>query len=346
MTSGIPSEGGSVVILAAGKGTRMRSERPKVLHEVAGLPVVAHVVRAALPLARECGMGLFVVVGHGAEEVARAVPEATPIVQAEQRGTGHALSVAIEYLPGGPILLLHGDMPLVTTEVLQTLYEAHRAGASVFTLATAVLTDPAQYGRILRAPDGSFAGVVEFADASASQREIHEINAAIYVMDRASVVRALAGLRADNAQGELYLPDIARILLEQGAPVRAVEIRQSTLIEGINNRFELAEAARHLYERRVRELGEAGTSVDTASGVRVDTLSRVGEDACVGQGVALLGTTVVESGARVTDHAVVEDSRLAAGTRVEGGRLRGVRAGPRARIVGASQIGQYGDERP
>ncbi len=340
------SAAGSVVILAAGKGTRMRSELPKVLHRLSGLPMVAHVVRAALPLARERNMRLFVVVGHGADAVARAVPEAVPILQREQRGTGHALAVALEHLPSGPILLLHGDMPLVTTGILHALFEAHAKEKSVFTLATAVLEDPAGYGRILRDPTGAFQRVVEYADATPAERAIREINAALYVMERSAVELALKELKADNAQGELYLPDIARILLGRGERVVAVQISDATLVTGINNRFELGQAAKVLYARRARELALSGVGIEAPDGVRVDTPSEVGEDAYVGEGVSLRDSTVVGAGARIVGRAEVIASRMEAGAFLNGGRVRHVHMGPGARIVGASQIGQTGDEGP
>src|SRR5438128_2515101 len=209
-----------VMILAAGLGTRMKSRRAKVLHEIAGLPLVAHVLRAAFKLAPEA---VFTVVGHQADEVERAIRDEAArlvergaaqtdlrfVLQAEQRGTGHAVMAAREQLKGrkGPLILLAGDGPMIKAETLRRLAETHKAEGNAATVLTVEMDDPTGYGRIIRDGEGRFARIVEQKDGSPTELAVREVCVSIYCFDVAALLAALDHLNTDNAQGEYYVTD-------------------------------------------------------------------------------------------------------------------------------------------
>jgi bifunctional UDP-N-acetylglucosamine pyrophosphorylase/glucosamine-1-phosphate N-acetyltransferase len=284
----------SVVVLAAGEGKRFRSALPKPLHPLTGKPLVWHVLAAAAPLKAE---RTVLVVGRGAEGVVAAVEAADlgPVGFAEQRelrGTGDALAAALPLLPSdGDVLVLYGDTPLVTTDLLERLLERHRATHAAATLLTCDLDDPSGYGRVLRDPEGAVVGVVEHRDASSEQLTIREVNAGFYVFRR-QALDGLAGLGSDNHQGERYLPDLLPAVLAAGGLVAACAGPEEEA-RGVNDRAELAAAAAVLRRRLLRRLMLAGVTVVDPATTYVDVDVEVGAD------TVLEPLTFLEAGTRI-----------------------------------------------
>ena len=244
-----------VVILAAGKGTRMKSALPKVLHRAAGLPLIDHVLRAARSLDPQ---SVVVVVGHEAEQLESALSERLGLsfaVQEPQLGTGHALLQTAPALrhARGTLVLLSGDAPLIGASTLATLVGTHVAQRAAATVLTAVVDRPDGYGRIVR-EDGRIAAIVEHKDASTTEREIGEINSGIYAFDIAPLFGALGAIGSSNAQGEYYLPDLVRIYRSRGLTVETVTVADSREILGVNSRKELAEVATILRTTKLEAL--------------------------------------------------------------------------------------------
>src|SRR5436305_13139687 len=219
----------------------MRSAVPKVLHRVAGRSLLEHVLAACAPLNPQ---RTLVVVGHGREQVTAALPDrAQAVVQAEQRGTGHAVRMALEAAPRleGTVLVVPGDTPLLTPDTLRRLLAGHAAAGAHATVLTSVVADPTGYGRVVRAAGGSVARVVEHRDASDAERAVAEINTSVYAFEVAPLREALGKLSTDNAQGEEYLPDVIGMYVERGQPVAAVAADASETA-GVNDRAQLAAA--------------------------------------------------------------------------------------------------------
>lgn len=290
----------AVVVLAAGQGTRLRSERAKVLHRVAGRSLVRHVLEAARPLA---AASTVVVVGHQGEQVEAEVTSAgidglVVVEQREQRGTGHAVLQAMPVLPDSIqwVLVLYGDTPLLTSDVLADL--ATVAGAPVRMLTT-MLDDPTGYGRVVRSTDGSVAKVVEHADASAAERAIQEANAGMYLVRRDVLATALERLEPRNAQGELYLTDLVALARSDGHDVEAV-VAPSETVAGVNDRSQLAHAAAVLRSRWLDHLMvDVGVSVIDPATTYVDVGVEVGRD------TVLMPNTILEGATRIGERATV-----------------------------------------
>jgi len=236
----------TAIILAAGKGTRMESDLPKVLHEVCGRPMLAYVFDAA----RAAGCDrLLTVVGHGADRVQEAFADDGDdirwVIQSPQRGTGHAVMVCRDHLAGlsGTVLVLAGDGPLIRSETLGELLATHRREGAAATLATSILPDPRRYGRILRDPSGQLAGIVEYLDADEDQRRIREVNVSIYSFDAGALRDVIDELDNDNAKGEYYLTDALGLLRRRGAKVAAVAAVPPEDVLSINTVEELAQVA-------------------------------------------------------------------------------------------------------
>ncbi len=339
-TSSAPQGGPlDVLILAAGLGTRMRSNTAKVLHKLGGRPLIAHVCNTARALVRE-GRPVHVVVGHQAEEVKEAVRAelgedgAIFITQTEQRGTGDAVMAARDALQdaGSTLLVLSGDVPLVRAETLGALYHQHRShrghGAAA-TLLAVRLEDPTGYGRILRDSEGLFERIVEQKDATAEERAVNEINAGIYCFETRKLFPALERVRPANAQGEFYLTDVPGILRSDGEDVSVFAHNDPREVSGINTRVELADFERLLRTRTLRRLMlDAGVTVIDPAHTYVSPEAQIGRDTILHPGVVIEGRTVVGeaceicAGVRLTnsrvgggvtikDHSVVVDSEIA-----------------------------------
>ena len=328
-----------VIVLAAGKGTRMRSVLPKVLHVAAGRPLVGWVLDAVAGVEPD---ETVAVVGHGAEAVEAALPAGvTTVVQEEQLGTGHAASVGLEALgdvDGDQILIVPGDSPLLTSPTLAALLEAHAAGDHPVTLLTAVMGDPTGYGRVLRS-DAGVTGIVEERDATPEQRALQEVAVSTYVFEGSALAGALGEMVAANDQGELYLTDAVGLLAGRGGAGSA-SVEDPTEVVGVNSHDQLAAAARLLRERINLGLMEAGVKMDDPARVYVDAGVEVEAGARLYPGVHLEGATTVAAGAEVGPDTFVADGVIGPGARVWYSVLRGVEVGPRA------EVGPYASLRP
>jgi bifunctional UDP-N-acetylglucosamine pyrophosphorylase / glucosamine-1-phosphate N-acetyltransferase len=297
-----PSPVAAVVILAAGEGTRMKSSRSKLLHEIAGHSMLSYAVTAATTVQPE---HIVVVVGHLRDQVESHLVEIAPhvltAVQEQQLGTGHAVQVALGQLADltGDVIVTMGDVPMLTGETLTALLLEHRRHNAAATVLTAEVPDPTGYGRILRDTDGMIIGIIEHRDADDTQLEITEINSGIYVFDAATLRSALSELGPLNDQGELYLTDVVTVLREAGKPVGAYFIDDVWQTEGINDRIQLsrmnAELNRRILQRWMRE---GVTVVDPAS-TWIHASVDLAPDVILLPGTSLEGATSVAAGARI-----------------------------------------------
>ncbi|MGB2713726.1 MAG: bifunctional UDP-N-acetylglucosamine diphosphorylase/glucosamine-1-phosphate N-acetyltransferase GlmU [Vicinamibacterales bacterium] len=300
-----------VVVLAAGRGTRMKSALPKVLHRAAALPLIEHVLRAAEVVHPA---STVVVIGHQAGQVKQALSGRAGLrfaLQEPQLGTGHALLQAEPLLAGatGTLLLLSGDVPLLRGETLAETVERHHQRKAAATVLTARLDSPDGYGRIIRR-DGRIAAIVEHKDASGEERQIQEINSGIYAFDLAPLFAALKELGSGNAQGEYYLPDLVRIYTARGLTVETVTVKDAREVLGVNSRRELADVTAIINRERNDALMESGVTLIDPATVYVGPDVIVGADTIIHPGVHLEGHTRV--GARCEIHAGVRivDSTL------------------------------------
>ena len=298
------------VILAAGKGTRMKSALPKVLHAVGGRPMLRHVMTAA----EQAGAKrTIVVVGFGGDQVQAKIGAAAEyVLQAEQLGTGHAMMQVQPVLAGfsGTILLLCGDTPLLTDKTLLALVAAHQQSGAAATVLTAMPADATGYGRILRNESGQVLGIVEQKDATPEQKKIGEINTGIYCFEAAPLFAALAGLTCNNAQGEYYLTDVLAILAQAGQQVGAVEVSDFQETLGINSRLQLAEAEAILRRRKLVELMDSGVTVMDPASTFVDATVSVGEDTVLYPFTWLEGETTIGRDCRIGPNSRIADSQL------------------------------------
>ena len=273
----------TAIILAAGKGTRMKSSRPKVLHEVCGRPMLAHVADAC----RAAGCDrLIVVVGYGAGSVREAFAGQDDIAwveQTEQLGTGHAVMMCREHLArlSGAVLVLAGDGPLVRPATLKNLLEAHAGARVACTLATCILADPGHHGRILRDGAGNLLGIVEHLDASPEQRHIREVNVSLYCFDAAALHQAVGQLRNDNAKGEYYLTDALEILRRAGHKLAAVPAVPEEEVLSINDRVQLAHVNALMQQRICREHMLNGVTIEQPGTTWIDPRAVIGPDTVI-----------------------------------------------------------------
>jgi bifunctional UDP-N-acetylglucosamine pyrophosphorylase/glucosamine-1-phosphate N-acetyltransferase len=328
-----------VIILAAGEGKRMRSALPKVLHPILGATMLGHVLATA---GRALGhSATIVVVGHGADQVrghlAEIAPEARAVLQAQQRGTGHAVRVAVDDVGGltGTVVVLNGDIPLLRPETLTALVDAHETGGAAATVLSAEVPDATGLGRILRDIDGRFAGIVEERDATPEQRAIREVNAGVYVFDAVALRAALTKISTDNAQLEEYLTDTVAIL---GGGIGVVA--DATEVSGVNDRAQLAAAAAALRDRVLGAAMRDGVTVVDPSTTWVDVTVTLAPDVTIEPYTRLRGTTRVEPGAVVGPFAEVVDATIGPDARVGPFTyLRpGTVLGPRAKAGGFVEI--------
>ena len=296
------------VILAAGKGTRLKSDLAKVLHRAGGRTLVEHVVRACKPIAEN----VLVVVGHQGEDVRNTVIPlgAMTVLQRPQNGTGHAMLIARQALAPEAVfaVVLPGDAPLIRTATLQALIDIHRNGRAAATILTAQLDDPSGYGRVVRNPDGSVVAIVEDKAASESEREIREINSSIYCFTLEKLWPYLAELRPENTHRELYLTDTIAMLKEKGERVLAMEAADSKEVLGCNTRAELAEIDRVFRARKAAELMDTGVTIYLPETVLIDVEVEVGRDTVIEPAVQLLGKTRISSGVKIQTGSVILDS--------------------------------------
>jgi len=302
----------TVLVLAAGKGKRIRSKTIKLLHGVAGRPMVTHVIEAAQALSPT---RLIAVIGHQGEQVREALADAGPsfVVQREQLGTGHAvLQAAPQIRDSGAstLLILNGDLPTLRPSTLRNLISRHRRSGAVLSVLTAEIESPAGYGRIVRDARGNVERIVEHRDATAAERRIREINCGIYCADPTVLLRTLKRVRPDNTQGEYYITDAVQALLRQGKRVIAVCHPDAEEILGVNTRQELAHASRTLYERKAEKLQDAGVTLLDSARTWIDPRARVGRDAVIHPDVVIEGACVIGEDCIIGRGSRIVDSKL------------------------------------
>ena len=302
-----------VIILAAGQGKRMRSATPKVLHLLGGKPLLWHVLEACAALDPD---RMLVVVGHGVDRIREAFPKMDPaawVLQREQLGTGHAARCAAGALGdfAGDVLILNGDVPLLSRQSLSGMLAAHRSGSRELTLAVSTLADPTGYGRILRGPSGDIVRVVEERDATEAERAVREINVGLYLASADFLRAALAALDNRNDQGEYYLPDIAGFAAERQARIGSVTIDDPHEFRGVNNREELAWMEKALQKDINRRWMERGVTLKDPDSTYIDAEATIGEDTVIGPNSHLLGRTVVGARCRIDGSAYLTNVRLA-----------------------------------
>jgi bifunctional UDP-N-acetylglucosamine pyrophosphorylase/glucosamine-1-phosphate N-acetyltransferase len=303
----------TVVILAAGLGTRMRSNQAKVLHRVGGLPLVEHVVRAARAVTTPDR--IFVVTGHQAEAVEAALAHhgVRFVRQKEQKGTGHALAQCADQASGldGMLMVLVGDAPLLRPETLRRLRDQQMESGCGGTLISTTVADPTGYGRVVRNAHGDVEAIVEHKACTPEQLAIREINSAIYCLRADLVWRNLSAIQPHPASGEYYLTDIFEILRKQGHRMGALHLDDPAELLGINTRIELAEADALLRDRKRRALMLSGVTIEQPASVAIDVDVEVGQDTVIEPNVRLLGATRVGSGCRVGAGSILEDMTVA-----------------------------------
>lgn len=336
-----------VIILAAGAGTRMKSELPKVLHPVAGQPMAGWAVKVA----RELGARQIVVVtGHGAERVEAALAADDLIFarQEEQLGTAHAFLCGAAELQGtdADILILYGDTPLLTADTLRGLIADHRAQGSALTVLTGELDDPTGYGRIIRDAVGDVQRIVEEKAASPEEKAVKEFNSGVYVMNsRAPELARQIG--NENAAAEYYLTDILELYRKRGDPIRAFRLQDADEVMGANDRRQLADAEAVMRRRITQELMKEGVTIQAPDTVRIEDTVQIGRDTVLEPGVILTGQTVIEAGAVIGAYSVVAGSHIRAGATIkphsvlEGAEVgAGADVGPFARLRSGTVLGE------
>ena len=345
----------TVVILAAGEGTRMKSSTPKVLHPIAGRTLVGHVLNAVDALAPK---NVRVVVGAGREQVeahiAEIAPKAVTVFQEKRGGTGHATQLALAGLtPSGTILVLAGDTPMLTGTSLSQLLAEHQEGGFTASVMTAEHPDPTGYGRIIRGDDASLLRIVEERDADEIQRDIIEVNSGVYAFDAAKLASAIGKLKNDNSQGELYLTDVIEILRNEGGKIAAVLIDDFIEILGVNDRVQLAESASLLRDRINEDLMKSGVTIVDPLSTWVDATATIAPDVVLAPGTAIHGATTIASGAVIGPRTTLIDCTVAANARVLESQCteavigEGVNVGPYSylragtKLLSGSKVGAY-----
>jgi bifunctional UDP-N-acetylglucosamine pyrophosphorylase/glucosamine-1-phosphate N-acetyltransferase len=341
----MPNKDVVVVILAAGRGTRLKSSLAKVLHPAGGRTLVEHVVLSASPLKPK---KTVTIVGHQADKVAAAVAPlgAETVLQQPQNGTGHALTVAKRVLGNAKIaIVLPGDAPLVRGETLKALLATHRAGNAAATVLTAVLADPAGYGRIVRKTETQVGAIVEESQLAPEQRELNEINSSIYCFTLAKLWPALSQVRPNNKHRELYLTDVIAVLAARGETVLAQIAADSREVLGCNARADLAEVDRIFRERKRAELMDLGVTIQLPETVLIDPQVTVKEDTTLEPGVQLLGSTrvgsrcLIQTGSVLDNVTLADDVTVKPHSLIEASRLeRGSTVGPFARLRAGTHV--------
>lgn len=340
----------AVAIMAAGKGTRLKSQLPKVLHEVGGKSLLEHVIRAAV---RVVPAGdVYAIIGHEAEQVRAAVDHTGIkfVLQAEQRGTGHALMVAGEALAGyDDVIVLSGDAPMITSETIRALRDFHVEERAAMTLLSAELENPTGYGRVLRKGPGSVEvrGIVEEKSASAGQKKIREINSGFYVFGVKELYEHIGSLSTDNPHTEYYLTDMAEVLRKARERVTAWKTANASEVLGGNTRAELADIDQKMRMAKCRQLMADGVTILFPATCVIDSDVAVAPDTVIEPCVQLLGTTKIGSRGRVRSYCVIRDCEIGDGVLIRPGcvmedtRVRaGAILGPFSHLRPGTEIGE------
>ena len=308
----------TVVVLAAGEGTRMKSSIPKVLHSISGRTLLGHVLHAVNGLNAK---NVRIVVGAGRElvegHVKQIAPKATTVFQEHRGGTGHATQLALADIKAtGTVLVLAGDTPMLSSQSLAALLDVHHKGGFTASVMTAEHPDPTGYGRIIRGADGSLLRIVEERDATDEERAIYEVNSGVYAFDGAKLAAAIGKLKNDNSQGELYLTDVLEILRNDGGSIAAVLIEDFIEILGVNDRSQLAESAALLRDQINEGLMKAGVTIVDPLSTWVDSTATVDSDVTLLPGTWIAGSTTVAHGAIIGPRTTLLDCTVATGAQV------------------------------
>ena len=341
----------AVVVLAAGEGTRMKSATPKVLHEIAGLPLIGHVLSTAHSLGAD---HVVAVLRHEREQIENYVkafyPTTSVALQDAVPGTGRAVEAALDQLPAdfvGDVAVLSGDVPLLDVASIEQLLEIHRGSENSGTLISAVMADANGYGRIVRSRE-NFVGIVEQKDATAEQLEINEINAGVYIFDSSHLKTALSKVTLENSQKEKYLTDVAALMLEQGQKVSAHPISDNWLVAGINDRAQLGEVASELNARIVRAWQHAGVTIQEPATTWIDVTVQLAKDVTLLPSTRLHGFTSIGEGSVIgpdTDLTDIEVGSNVTIIRTQGASSKidsGASVGPFAYLRPGTHLGQDG----
>jgi bifunctional UDP-N-acetylglucosamine pyrophosphorylase/glucosamine-1-phosphate N-acetyltransferase len=340
----------AIAIMAAGKGTRLKSKHPKVLHEVGGKPLLAHVIAAASKVVS--AQDIYAIIGHEADRVREAVANygVNFVEQKPQKGTGHALMVAREALSGyDQVIVLYGDAPLITPATITQLRDFHAAKRASMTILTGRLEDPTGYGRIIRksAKSDDVEAIVEDKAATPAQRKIHEINSGTYAFAVAPLLRYIDELRADNAHAEFYLTDMAAILRKHKERVVAVVAPDAHEVLGGNTRAELVEIDQHIRLAKCHQLMRDGVTIFYPHTCVIDADVEIGEDSVIEPFVQILGTSRVGSDCRIRSYSVIRNTVIDDGVVVLPGCVmddssveKNAVLGPYSRLRPGSQIGE------
>lgn len=326
------------VIMAAGKGTRMKSALPKVLHKAAGRTMLAQVLHQlqAAGISRCC-----IVIGHGAEAVQSSVEQEPGLSlqlsfarQEPQLGTGHCVMQALPHIPADcrRVLILCGDTPLLKAETLLAMEKSFVEKKLAGLVLTNILAEPTGYGRILRNAAGGVCGIVEEKDASAEQKKIREINAGAYIFEAEALRRALSRLTNDNAQGEYYLTDVLALLAGEGLRLDSLPAADPLETAGVNDRVQLAAAAAELYRRKAEELMLAGVTIIDPSSCHIEPEVEVGRDTVIGPNCQLRGRTKIGEGCTIDADCLITDSIIGEGSTLLKAVLNQAAVGARANI--------------
>jgi bifunctional UDP-N-acetylglucosamine pyrophosphorylase/glucosamine-1-phosphate N-acetyltransferase len=338
----------TALVLAAGQGKRMRSGLVKVLHPIAGRPMIDHVLDAVRALEPR---RLVTLIGHQAERVRAALGErgGVLVVQREQRGTGHAVLQAAPHVGrerGAVLLIANGDVPAVRPATLRGLLAHHRRAGAALSVLTTEIADPTGYGRIVRGAGARIERIVEHADADAGTRRIREINTGIYCADGPALLAVLRRVRPHNVQREIYLTDAVAALLRRGAPVQALCHADAAEVLGVNTRDELAAAGRALHARKAAELQQQGVTLLDAARTWIDPRARIGRDSVIWPDVIIEGETVLGRGCVVRPGVRITDCRLGRAVEVRDHSVLvgsdvgdGAAVGPFAHLRPGSELG-------
>jgi bifunctional UDP-N-acetylglucosamine pyrophosphorylase/glucosamine-1-phosphate N-acetyltransferase len=332
----------AIAIMAAGKGTRLKSKHPKVLHEIGGKPILARVIETAQKVvpARD----IFVIIGHEAERVRAAVvgTGVNFVLQREQRGTGHALMVAREALSGyDDILVISGDAPLITAETIKKLRDFHRAQKATMTLLSADLVDAHGYGRVIRNGGVQVRAIVEEKSASARQKKIREINSGFYAFAGPALYEHIGSLSTANPHGEYYLTDMAGVFRRARKKVVAIKTSDPGEILGSNTRAEMMDLDRRLRLAKCRELMAEGVTIFYPHSCVIDSDVEIGADTVIEPFVQLLGKTIIGADCRIRSYSVIGDSVIGDRVMVRPGTIM-----EQARVGTGAVLGPYSHLRP
>lgn len=338
------------IILAAGKGTRMKSNTPKVLHKIMDKTLLGYVLDNVKNISQES----FVIVGHHAEEVEKFVEEnyenAKTVLQAPQLGTGDAVSKVCPFLKDykGLVLILCGDTPLIKEDTLKEFIDYHKSQNSDLTVMSAIFDNPANYGRIIRENDGSLKCIVEEKDASPEQKSVKEINAGIYCLDWSKISPAFSQLTSNNAQGEYYLTDIIEWGKKSKLSVNAFTLKNNEEIFGINSRLHLAEATRIMNERKLTELMENGVTIVDPSSTWISEDTEIGKDTIIYPSTYLEGKNKIGENCKIGPFAhfrggveVADNVKIGNFVEVKKSKINSNTNAGHLSYIGDSEIGEH-----